>query len=394
MEPFGFDFVDLFAGVCPHSELLDETHALDNPLCGFDQRGAPIFKFPDGKLEMVYEHGLRMTILHNNRQKEVATATLHTPHTITLKKMAFDILERIRASPRVQWNVAGNSFYHVQLTNTKSIKRHRNRMELWTNARHCGRRVVLKTTTDPAYMLRYILEAAIQTLIYRRFPRDVARPALVGLTPDNRLVVCSEELVIPPVTDFIRGGPSCRNLILMSIHFCEMILRMQTVGFTHRDSHTSNVYVDPETLQTRLIDFDWSAIRMKNTVISVPRHLYDSTRESYGRNRSVDCCIFFRSLQTQMDDIRHPEVTKFRQRFLEPLMQRYEDECRFKLLGSDDTVSKQLYRIASSTGGLRGEYGHAYGLKRLFSDFDYEMGYFEWGSMRPEYILEFIANEY
>lgn len=391
-RPFGFPFLSILQDVYAKSELLDESHGLDNPVQGFDARGAPIFKYPEGKLDVVLEYGNRVQIMHRDRIKTVATAALHTPHTISLQKVAFVILQRLRKQPHVRWDSDGSTFYDVKLTNRLPIQSHHNRMELWLDARHCGHRVVLKTTKNPAYMLRYILEAVIQTLVFRQCPKDVPEPFMVGLTADQRLVVCSEQITIPAVTQMIRHAPSYADLLQMSQHFCEMILRIQSAGCTHRDAHTSNVYVDPKTLQTRLIDFDWAAIRWCEFTLSIPRHLYDSTREIYGRNRSVDCCIFFRSLQTQMVGMTHPDIVRFKTNILTPIMQRYEDECRSTLSNASDTVSQQLYRIASSTETIRGEYAHANGLKRMFTDFDYEMGYYEWKSMRPEVILKYLKT--
>lgn len=393
-RPFGFRFEHYLDQVAQKSVLLDETHGLDNPVRAFDLRGAPVFTYPRAKFDVVFEHGARVEILHKRRQKTVATSALHTPHTISLKKAAHDILIKLRTQPRIVWDGPSDSLYDIHLSNKQSRKSHGGKLEVWTNARYCGRRVVLKTTKDAAYMLRYILEAVVHTLVFRKCPRAVPTPLLVGLTVDNRLVVCMEELTMPSVTAYIRHLPTnaCRSLLEMSRHFCETISQVQAAGFTHRDAHTSNVYVDPRTLRTRLIDFDWSAIRWGNTVLSIPRHLYDSTRESYGSNRSVDCCIFFRSLQTQLDKIRLDGVIQYVQRFLTPLMQRYEDECRFSLVGASDAVSQQLYRVASSTGELRGEYRHVHGLSRLSKDFDYEMGYYEWQTMRPDAILKSLIH--
>ena len=389
LNPFGFDFEVCLSDVPTRSVLLDETHALDNPVLGFKD-GAPVFTYPKGKLDVMFEHGTRIKILHRNRTKMMATAALHTPHTISLKKAAFDILDTLRKQPRVRWNSNGDTFYDVRLDASPPLLRHKDRMQLFRNARHLGRRVVLKTTQDPALMLRYILEAVIQTLVYRKCPESVPAPTLVGLTDDDRLVCASEELLTPSVTDFIRTVPTTAQLLYMSRQFCEMMMRVQAVGCTHRDTHTSNVYVDPKTLRTRLIDFDWSAIQHGQTVLSVPRHLYDSTRGLYGRNRSVDCCIFFRSLQSQLAGKQ--AVADYYKAFLGPLMQLYEDECRARLTGAHDIASQQLYRVASSTGGLHGEYGHAHGLSRLATDFDYEMGYYEWQTMRPEAILKYIQQ--
>lgn len=386
MIPFGFDFEKYLASVPSKSVLLDESHALDNPILGFTN-GAPVFKYPKGKLDVMFEYGTRVEILHRNRTKMVATAALHTPHTISLKKAAFDILERLRKQPTVRWNGDGNHFYDVRVDKMPPLSRHKDKMQLFLNARHMDRRVVLKTTQDHGLMLRYILEAVIQTLLYRRCPESVPRPALVGLTADNRLVFASEELLTPSVTTFIRTVPTTNQLLYMSQQFCEMMIRVQAAGCTHRDTHTSNVYVDPQTMHTRLIDFDWSALKYEQIVLSVPRHLYDSTRELYGRNRSVDCCIFFRSLQKQLADM--PAMADYYNTFLTPLMQRYENECREQLTAAKDTVSRQLYNIASSKNG---QYSHARGLRRLALDFDYEMGYYEWKTMRPEAILYFMKN--
>lgn len=186
-----------------------------------------------------------------------------------------------------------------------------------------------------------------------------------------------------------------------------MRIIQERAHFTHRDCHTGNVYYDERNRRIQFIDFDWSCIRWryvrfdpethqhsaKNKIISVPRHLYDTTRAEYGKNHSVDMCRFMRCLGEQLG-----RAGRFKEHIWEPIMKRYEDECRDLLLKksagydgvSGDTAALQLYSMGYDKQTRR--YSHATGCRNYDKEFDYYMGYYEWPCMTPGAIHEFLMN--
>ena len=157
-----------------------------------------------------------------------------------------------------------------------------------------------------------------------------------------------------------------------------------------------NVYYNEQTRQIQFIDFDWSCIWSGRQVVAVPRFLYDTTRAAYGRNRSVDMCIFMRCLGNQIK-----RAPSFVNRIWLPLMRRYEKESGERLLKkaagyegvSGEVAAIQLYKMGVHTAkGEPSKYSHKTGYRKYGQEFDYIMGYYEWPCMTPHAILLFLRE--
>jgi len=322
---------------------------------------------------------------------------------------------------------------HIDISQA-TIKRRPNGT-IYLNAKHRGRTVFLKTTDSDAIKLKYVIEAVIHHLLKLSSPGCVPSLEFVGMTPENHLVICSEQLQIPSISTFVQTmGTHNKSIRLrkMLLKVCRAFIIIQRdAKFTHRDCHTGNVYYDESRQKIQFIDFDWSCIRHDTSVISVPRFLYDTSRKTYGHNKSVDMCVFMRNLGRTIRG-----APEFIAQIWKPLMQRYEDETRNMVerfrQQIDATVSEidynkawikkypaskkftenenqqllqkkkqqehdlmcamQLYKLSSEKKSLKSEYAHKYGLGRLKNNFDYYMGYFEWESMTPRVIEKFISK--
>jgi len=87
---------------------------------------------------------------------------------------------------------------------------------------------------------------------------------------------------------------------------------------------------------------------------------------------------------------------------LAAIMTNYQDECS-QMLKKEYTDEKnkmaaiQLYQMSTEDETIQGKYKHRFGIQRLNDDkveFEYRMGYFEWKSMRPENIMQFLETGY
>lgn len=285
---------------------------------------------------------------------------------------------------------------HVDISKARCIQRRSESNKMWLDAVHRGQRVVLKTTTDSYMQLVYIIEAMIHEIVAVRCPQYVPKLHFVGFATDNRLVVCSEQLTIPSVGGVLyalrvspRKDPNIVTWFMVRAVLKAIKQLQQTAQFTHRDCHIANVHYDVDTQRVRFIDFDWSCIKWLDKTISVPKHLYDTTRSEYGYNKSVDCCVFMRSLELALE-----HVPIFRERVYDPLMMRYSRLSGgfLKQRAETDPAAMQLYRSASKTRSIDSEYSHRYGLERHGKSFDYLMGYYTWESMTPSSILQFMEK--
>ena len=254
--------------------------------------------------------------------------------------------------------------------------------------------VVLKTTTDPAMQLKYILDAVIHAQTARSVSNYVQKLHFVAFWGES-LVVCSGQMMEEKSVFSFMNTLKQRQVpdILaykMVESFCLAPRKLQNrAEFTHRDCHTSNVYYDSRRKITKFIDFDWSCIRIGGKIISVPRHLYDTTRAQYGVNRSVDCCVFFRTLGHSLIN-----VPIFKKKIYDPLMRRYEVDSReiLKRKSKEDVAAFQLYRFSTINGKISGRYAHRYGIALYKGNFDYMMGYYTYTSMTPDFILRFLKK--
>lgn len=393
MEPFGFN-LRRFIAVLPSPGSLPigkHLHNIQNYIKDFDQNGQPVFQNPGHVYNVTSTKGMMANVVKGNAQ---FTSTLHTSHTVHLYNMAHNILAELRKQAPVQLlNSPSTLFRHVDLRTATFNKRHKQQNIVYLNAQHLGVQVVLKTTSDPATMLKYVLEAVIHILLKANAPSCAPPLYFVGLTESKRLVVCTKQLHIPSVSSWVNTlhrRDNSHKLYYMLLNVCRAFIIIQRdAKFTHRDCHTLNVYYDEAQRMIQFIDFDWSSIRWNNNVISVPRFLYDTTRPGYGTNKSVDLCIFLRCLGKQ---VRNADI--FMQRIWKPLMQRYEDESKQSLLSKyagRDKVPGEISALQLYKMGLQNrKYSHANGIEKHGKEFDYYMGYYEWSCMTPRSILQFL----
>jgi serine/threonine protein kinase len=383
-QAFGFSVRQFLKHVQIKSELGPTSHHVENYIQYF-QHGLPVFENKHDVMVVEKTNGMFATI--RGKSDRIHISALHTKHTVSLYNVAHCIKTVLEQMPDVLLRQTdAHSFKTVSVN--KSFK-HRGHSGVILNARHMGKRVVLKTTTKPMTQLRYIIEAVIHYCLMSQCPQYFPKLHFIGMTADKTLVVCSEQLDSISITSFMRLDTTRdKEVTNMVKDVCQALVNVQSrVRFTHRDCHTSNIYYDSVTNAVKFIDFDWSCLQYQGRNISVPRHLYDTTRAQYCSNNSVDCCIFLRTLGPAL---KHAPL--FRDKIYKPLMLRYEQESRqmLKKWSTTDTAAMQLYKMSTCNLKMRGHYSHSHGLNHKPRVFDYLMGYYEWSSMTPQAILDFI----
>ena len=391
-NPFGFNLDPFVSHLIAPTKLGGKSHSIQNLIVCFE-KGQPVFEHPECVYKTTGVKGMYATIKGKNKPKFISE--LHTSHTVHLYDMAHKILTKIRQKPLVFLVKAeSREFKTVDIRRAKFNKRQNQKTTVFLNAHHLDKTVVLKTTKDPHMMLRYVLEASIHYFLKQRSNTCVPTLCFIGITETKRLVVCSEQLQLPCISTWVNTldrRDNNRHLFWMLKNVCNaMAIIQRNARFTHRDCHTGNVYYDERNRRIQFIDFDWSCIQWSSKIISVPRHLYDTTRATYGNNRSVDMCRFMRCLGEQ---IKRAPV--FKEKIWVPLMKRYEDESRETLLRkaagykdiSGDVAAMQLYKMGLDD---KRKYSHATGFQKYNKEFDYYMGYYEWRSMTPQAIQQFI----
>lgn len=396
-HPFGFPIDPVIRNLSAPSALGMSSHSIQNYITGF-RNGLPIFHNPNHVYHIDSVSGIYASL--TGRKEPMLVSKLHTSYTVKLYHEAHGILGQIRRQPLVNLvNVPADDFKVVDISRASYNRRQNIRNMVYLNAKHMGKTVVLKTTTDPSTMLKYVLEAVIHLNLSRKAAHCVPELHFIGMASGNRLVVCSEQLRTPSIASWcntLQRRDNSRALYFMLKNVCNAFAVIQrTAHFTHRDSHTSNVYYNEQTRQIQFIDFDWSCIRIDSKILSVPRFLYDTTRSVYGKNRSVDLCIFMRCLGNQLKN-----APIFINEIWLPLMRRYERESGQillrKMAGTDgpDQVSaaKQLYKMGFGKLNGRRVYSHVNAYKKYKNEFDYIMGYFEWPCMTPQGILQFLRD--
>ena len=165
-------------------------------------------------------------------------------------------------------------------------------------------------------------------------------------------------------------------------------------------------------------------------MLALPRYLYDTDRASYGKNRSVDVCVFMRTLGNTLGEILKQEaklrsartftsatsaahrelnrygskVQKFVDLIWQPLMDQYEIDSRSVLQSHlMDRNAQQLFKLNRTK---KGKFSHMHAIASLESNaverrkkgrksdggliFDYRMGHYEYQSMTPGKIIEFL----
>lgn len=423
--PFGFDIHRFLTKVKLPDMLGSKTHNIQNNIVKF-VNGQPIFKLKNGIHSVQNCIGLYATF--NGKRDFISN--FHTNHTVSLYAMAHSLLAALARDVIIDTKMT--SIYRQIDISQATIKRRTNGT-IYLNAKHRGKTVFLKTTDKPAMKLKYVIEAVIHHLLKLSSPGCVPSLEFVGITPENHLVICSEQLHIPSISTWVqtmRPQNKSSRLRKLLLKVCRAFIIIQRdAKFTHRDCHTGNVYYDETHQKIQFIDFDWSCIRLDTSVISVPRFLYDTTRNTYGHNKSVDMCVFMRNLGKMIQG-----APEFIAQIWEPLMQRYEDETRNMVERFRDKINTtvdeieqnkvwmkkysqpfmekeieillekkkkqehdlmcamQLYKMSSEKKSLKSKYAHKYGLERFKNNFDYHMGYFEWESMTPRVIEKFVSN--
>lgn len=432
-SPFGFDvtaYSSLLAEPCSLGAL---THSLTNTIVSFRQ-GEPIFFKPKETYTVETVEGLYVRL--KNVPKRALVSSFHTKHTVSVFEMAHELLRILHRKPRVRLvNSAAVTAMDVDMRTAIATERGHSEEQVWLNAQYQGRTVVLKTTTKIDSMLRYILEAVIHETIMRRQPGYVPTLHIVAFQKvargeRDRLILCSDQLKRKSVFSWIcsmrslhpRQNDLSIRLWKMLKRVCQCIRKLQeSVSFSHRDCHCSNVYYDdnhPRPDHVKFIDFDWSSIEFNGRTLSVPRYLFDTTRPQYAKNRSVDLCIFLRTIgpalrkpqslkaktsftSKDMVDIRKWNVferktSNFYNNIWKPLMERYERETEIFLRNKakHSSVAMQLFKLNM---GPNRKFGHVHGLRNLVKEnrnsgieLDYRLGYYEWSSMTPDAILAFL----
>tara|TARA_B110000008_G_C16978824_1_gene567424 strand:+ start:7049 stop:8458 length:1410 start_codon:yes stop_codon:yes gene_type:complete len=433
-RPFGFDYTPYVNHIANPVPLGHTSHLLSNPIVGF-LKNDPCFFKPEKVFRIENISGMFANV--RGTSKRFLKSVFHTPHTVSAYKMAHDLLKIIHKKPRITL-VRGPAKNEMEVDVRECMKTGRNHAgdQVWLNAMHQGRRVVLKTSTKLTSILRYLIEAVIHDQLMRRTPSYVPALKLVAFAKvkkgeDDLFVICSEQLRRPSVYAWIRTLPSYHHKKNLNIKLWHMVRNVclcmrnlqRHAQFTHRDCHSSNVYYDDSSRSSvKFIDYDWSSIIINGHKLSVPRELYDTARHAYARNKSVDMCVFLRTIGPAL--IAPPALakkihsgqanakesvefhkwmdfeartSKFYKFVYNPLMERYERESeRFLKANVADKAAMQLLKLNM---GPKGTFGHFHGVKNLTKvkkdggiAFDYRMGYFEWRCMTPESILSHLEE--
>jgi len=392
--PFGFDIRPYYEHISHSYGFPEFSHQLSNYIMSFDGKGAPTWRHPDKVWKTEAINGIYAKF--EGVDKNIFISGMHTSHTESLYMMAHELRKAIRRQQEVSFIkvTTAKKFKDVDISRALKQQRHKETNVLYLGALHMGDVVVLKTTTDPAMQLKYILDAVIHSHVCNTSPHSVAKLHFVAFHGES-LIVCSGQMIEEKSIFSFMNTLKQRYLpdilaFKMVQSFCQAIGTLQQQsGFTHRDCHTSNVYYDSRQQQTKFIDFDWSCVQIDHNIISVPRYLYDTTRPQYGSNNSVDCCVFFRTLGFSLQ-----HVPIFKERIYDPLMRRYEVDSRemLKRKMTKDAAALQLYKMSTDNGKPTGDYAHENGIARYKRNFDYMMGYYTYTSMTPEFISQFLRN--
>ena len=400
-SPFGFPIDGFMAALASPCEVPEVSYTLRSSLYGFDEHGCPVFAKPDKRCHIEELAGMMVTVQKQRWPKSL----FHTDHTLSLFRMAFDIMVRLMREPRAFVGLGDGGEKEINVRDAKRSER--DKSSVWLGCRHRGKRVVIKTTSDPYMKLRYILDGAIHYFLGRRCRTYVPELHFVSLMDNGDVAICSEHLKSPSLYNWVNrylveNRPSHfwnRGLWFMMHNICRALQRMQqSAQFTHRDCHANNVYYDMDNKHILFIDFDWSSIRVGDQVVSEPRFLYDTTRPDYGKNRSVDCCILFRSIHEALEH-RNKRLNgafdPFMRHVYYPLFKRYEKESKAFLMqrAGTEKAAIQLYKLSTLKNSLSGKFGHHYGVARTKKLFEYKMGYYEWACMTPGSILQFLNTK-
>ena len=443
-SPFGFDTGVVSSSIhrpVPPGKL---THVITNAIHGFRNNNFcdPLFSRPNDIFHVKEVDGMFVKVKES--KEPLVKAQCHTPHTLSITKMACDLYETLLRKPRVNLvKRKPTNPSEIDISSAMHINRHKDENSVWIGAQYDSDSVVLKTTTQRDTMYSYLIEAVIHERLMRACPTYVPRLIKVAFETKrpgakDRLVICSQQLK-KHVSVFnwakkLRGRQTNFRLWKMLKYVCICLNNVQQrAKFTHRDCHCNNVYYDEGNKRecVKFIDFDWSSIRTTNdSVIAKPRYLYDSDRKCYGKNRSVDLCIFMRTLGNTLGEIMKNEheilhadtftkdtiaqhrdlvengskVKKFVDFIWKPLMLRYEVESKTILQKNlSSRCAQQLYKMNLMPNK---KFSHMHAIQSLETKaqklrksgkkadggliFDYRMGHYEYACMTPDQIIEFL----
>lgn len=391
---FGFDVTTYFGEISQNYTFPRIVRNLANRIVSVNAEGQCIYKHPNKFWETETINGIFATF--KGCSKKIFISGMHTKHTESLYKMAFKIRNALREQPSVHLiKKPSLNFRDVDISGATKQQRRNSSNVIYLGAIHDGRTVVLKTTTDPGMQLVYILDAIIHEHVSKTSPNYVAKLHFVGFAGDA-LIVCSDQMTSEVSIVSFMGTLKQRYrpdiAVYTMVHsFCLAIRKLQRFSnFTHRDCHTNNVYYDSRRKITKFIDFDWSCVKIGSNRVSVPRHLYDTTRPEYGTNKSVDCCVFFRTLGYSLRD-----CPVFKKKIYDPLMRRYEVDSREMLkrkMQTGDVAALQIFKMSTINGKADGRFAHRYGIAKHKESYDYIMGYYTYTSMTPNFILRFLQD--
>ena len=436
-NPFGFQTTACFDVVRRPGPIGETTRLTNNVVTSF-RNDKPVFTRPKqifsvNKVDGIYVHT-------REHKSPILKAQCHTEHTLSVYRMAYDIYQMLLRKPRVK--LVEREAAHaneISLQGARKLNRPAH-SAVWVHAKYLDQNVVLKTTTRLSTMYSYIIEAVIHERIMRRSPMYVPKLIRVAFesrpSKEDRLVICSEELrshksVFNWLME-LRGSNTNFRLWKMLRMVCKSLDNVQRVSkFTHRDCHCNNVYYDETSRKEKIkfIDFDWSTIDV-GKIVSVPQYLYDTTRPKYGQNKSVDVCVFMRTLGNAIRKIIQKEqelreateftpatmkayryimengspVRKFYDHIWKPLMARYEKESRIVLnKNAGDSVAVALFKL---NRGPDKSFGHEHGIRNLDmvakakralgrkadggKIFDYRMAHYEYPCMTPKLVIAFL----
>jgi len=415
-KAFGFDVSDSLHLISDDTTLPPAVHSLMDTIKTFDD-SKPIYKHPFCLYSTTGTKGMYMgtqTVSndespHGVTPMAVSQTTLvsdfHNTHTESLLCMADELLSKLRMEPSANYQNNGIEISEFKTVYTgNSTTSPGGQSSVLTNCKHMGANVIVKRAISKKDQLRTVLEAVVHLYVEHKHPEFVPKLHFIAFDSDNNLVVCSEQVECTSIHHYImktlpREQDQSAALKSMLIGVCTALETVQRSGFTHRDLHTSNIFWDPKTKRVTFIDFDWSCIVVSGKKISIPRFLYDTTRKSYGCNKSVDLCIFMRNVVTTIANQAALRKINLFGNEVKKIMVNYQAECKQMLCRDFDNDQEkhaafQLYRSCTEDGTIYSEYKHRFGIQRLTDsiEFEYRQGYFEWKSMTPSNVKFFLVT--
>ncbi len=442
-RPFGFDTSSYLDVIDAVSAPEGRTHLITNTISSFVDNDfcRPVFSRPGEEYSVEKIDG--MFVKARATEAPLLKAQCHTSHTLSQYKAVHGLYTAILSQPRVSLvTKAATNSSEIDISSARNISRHTSEDSVWVGAKYGDCEVVLKTSTRLSTMYAYLMEALVHERLMRKSASYVPRLIKVAFETKSkdgkdRLVLCSEQLKThKSVYSWLMKlrGKDCNIRIWKMLRYvCVCLGNIQEYSnFTHRDCHCSNVYYDEGNSResVKFIDFDWSSIMVDDKVLALPRYLYDTDRASYGKNRSVDLCVFLRTLGNTLGEILKQEgklrstrtftsatsaahrelnqtgskVKKFIDFIWQPLMKKYEIDSRSVLQTHlMDRNAQQLIKLNRATNG---KFSHMHAIASLESKamerrkkgrksdggliFDYRMGHYEYQSMTPGRVIDFL----